>query len=175
MKTSNILIIVFTLILALTGVGESTSPYVISPGGGFLTNGSFTLSNTVGEMTMIQTFSNGNNSLTQGFQQPSELDVPVSVPKFDEPYNVFEVFPNPSDGLFYFTLNSSMKITGTLNIYEIRGNVIFTESFIHPKDIGLHKLNLQFMPTGIYLLEVICSNADGKIVVRKITKIIINH
>ncbi len=175
MKINNTLLILLFLVLALTGTGQSTSPCVISTGGGFLTDGSYTLSNTVGEMTMILTFSNGSNNLTQGFQQPSELDVPVSVQKFDKPSNVFEVFPNPSDGIFYFTLNSSLEIPGSLNIYEIRGKVIYTENFIHPRDSGLHKLNLQFLPTGIYLFEVLSISGDGEIITRKVTKIIINH
>jgi len=69
---------IVTIILAAVApvwmYAQSLSPTVISSTGGFSSNANGSLSYTVGEMTMVQTFSAGGNILTQGFQQPNERE-----------------------------------------------------------------------------------------------------
>ena len=63
---------VFAMALVSLGISaQSLTPTVIASTGGFSSNANGSLSYTVGEMTMVQTFSANNNILTQGFQQPT--------------------------------------------------------------------------------------------------------
>src|SRR4051812_9015968 len=63
-------IYIFVLLFICIQAGaQSLSPKVIASAGGYFTSANASLSWTLGE-TMGQTFTNGNNVLTQGFQQP---------------------------------------------------------------------------------------------------------
>lgn len=53
---------------------QSLSPQVIATTGGYTSNAAGSLSYTVGE-TVIQTLSTGSHTLTQGFQQPFEMQL----------------------------------------------------------------------------------------------------
>lgn len=55
---------------------QSLSPQVIASSGGYYSNAAGSLSFTVGE-TVTQTYTSGSNMLTQGFQQPFELNINV--------------------------------------------------------------------------------------------------
>lgn len=66
---------------------QSLSPQVIASSGGFFSNGSGSLSWTLGE-TMTETFTGGSNQLTQGFQQPEMVKVKLNIKAFlAGPYN----------------------------------------------------------------------------------------
>lgn len=80
---------------------QSLSPTVISSTGGFSSNANGSLSYTVGEMTMVQTFSAGGNILTQGFQQPNDQLVGLIDFTKDE-FGSFVLYPNPAvDNLWF--------------------------------------------------------------------------
>jgi hypothetical protein len=103
-----IFIVCILCILVTTGYqisAQSLSPQVVASSGGYYTNTSGSLSFTVGE-TNIQTLSSPNHLLTQGFQQPLEINL-LNVKAFLEGYYVGAgmmndvlynqgVYPNPS-------------------------------------------------------------------------------
>ncbi len=61
--------VLFALFIYINAGAQSLSPKVIASAGGYFASANASLSWTLGE-TMGQTFSNGGNTLTQGFQQP---------------------------------------------------------------------------------------------------------
>ena len=67
MEFRNIIIVSCFLIAFSRANAQSLSPSVISSAGDFFSNASGSLSSTVAEMTMVETFSSTNNKLTQGF------------------------------------------------------------------------------------------------------------
>ena len=69
MKKLNIITI--ALLLSLTVAAQSLSPEVIASSGDYYENANASLSWTLGEIA-TETYSYGNNILTQGFQQPEE-------------------------------------------------------------------------------------------------------
>jgi hypothetical protein len=75
--------------------GQSLTPFVTASAGDFFTNApaNASLSFTVGEMTMTETFSANGYILTQGFQQPF-----MPLTGIDDQDYAFEfvVFPNPA-------------------------------------------------------------------------------
>ena len=95
--------------IAFCGIihAQSLSPTVVSSSGGFYANSAGQLSFTVGEMTMVTTFFQTNNILTQGFQQP--FDFGTAIPEPTKDGFAFGVFPNPSTGNIHLVLNTKSK------------------------------------------------------------------
>ena len=124
MKTAFTFITV--LIFSVAMMGQTLSPSVLAATGGFSSNANGSVSYTVGEMTMVQTFSGGGNILTQGFQQPYNL--PTGLPEIATAANgdLF-LYPNPAtDQICYaFQFNSTGQVSFVLcNILGQRVSVI---------------------------------------------------
>ncbi|OQX74286.1 MAG: hypothetical protein B6D61_11720 [Bacteroidetes bacterium 4484_249] len=61
-------------LLSLTVAAQSTSPDVIASSGEYYENANNSISYTLGEIA-VETYSNGSNILTQGFQQPVSVAI----------------------------------------------------------------------------------------------------
>jgi len=139
------------------------TPTVISSTGGFASNANGSLSYTVGEMTMVQTFSAGGNILTQGFQQPNE-NVTGLIDLTQDEFGSFVVYPNPAvDNLsFGFQLPEAGKVQITL--YDAIGQKIsdvFTTDYENGKLI--QQLNVTPYAAGVYVLTMnFVSAKEGK-------------
>lgn len=90
---------------------QSTSPTVIATSGGFASGPDGSVSYTIGEMSMIKTFTAANNILTQGFQQPNEI-ISGLLNTQDGDFGSFAVYPNPAvnSGWVGFQLNGPGKV-----------------------------------------------------------------
>ena len=66
---------------------------VISSSGGFYSAGGNSLSVTVAEMTMVQSFIQPTNMLTQGFQQPEHLTIGIA--ENEDLQGEVLIYPNP--------------------------------------------------------------------------------
>ena len=115
-----ILTIVLAAVAPVWMYAQSLSPTVISSTGGFSSNANGSLSYTVGEMTMVQTFSAGGNILTQGFQQPNDQLVGLIDFTKDE-FGSFVVYPNPAvDNLWFgFQFPEAGRIA--IAVYDVLG------------------------------------------------------
>src|ERR1039457_4697443 len=102
---------------------QMLTPTVIASTGGFSSNANGSLSYTVGEMTMVQTFSASGNILTQGFQQPNELGVGLLEITHDD-YGSFIVYPNPAvdNTWFGFELPEAGRVV--ISLYDELGQKI---------------------------------------------------
>jgi gliding motility-associated-like protein len=60
----------FFIFLYLKGFTQPVAPEVIASGGGFTNNSQFSNSFTIGEISLVDTYTSGSFILTQGFQQP---------------------------------------------------------------------------------------------------------
>jgi len=94
MKIKILLLWTFVMLLSISINAQSLSPRVISSAGGFFAGGSATLSVTVAEMTMVQTFVQPANILTQGFQQPEQFT--TAIEENDNIAGEVSIFPNPT-------------------------------------------------------------------------------
>src|SRR5882757_1716137 len=94
---------------------QMLTPTVIASTGGFSSSGTNSLSYTVGEMTMVQTFSANGNILTQGFQQPND-NVTGLIDLTQDEFGSFVVYPNPAvDNMWFgFQLPEAGKVQITL-------------------------------------------------------------
>jgi hypothetical protein len=151
------------IVFALTCSAQMLTPTVISSTGGFSSNANGSISYTVGEMTMVQTFSSGSNILTQGFQQPNDnilglIDISA------EDFGSFVVYPNPAvDNVWYgFQFPEPGKIS--VSVYNTLGQKIsdvYHAGYDTGKDV--QQLNVSAYAAGVYFLTVdFTSQKDGK-------------
>jgi hypothetical protein len=143
---------------------QSLTPTVIASTGGFSSNGTNSLSYTVGEMTMVQTFSANGNILTQGFQQPNDQMVGL-LDLSQEAFGSFAVYPNPAvDNLFFgFQLPEEGKVEITL--YDAIGQKV-ADVYHTSYDQGkiIQQINVSSYAAGVYMLTMnFVGNKDGKL------------
>lgn len=152
-------------VFAVAAHAQSLSPTVIASTGGYSTNGGqYTLSYTVGEMTMVQTFSAGNNILTQGFQQPNDSLVLGLLDLTQDEFGSFVVYPNPAVSNVWYGF--SFPESGRLNIslYDVLGQKLlnaYEANYTTGKTV--EQLTVSNYAAGMYFLNVsFISDKDGK-------------
>lgn len=87
----------------------------------------------------------------------------LSVPEFDA--SSFTIFPNPNHGEFTIKLNSSSNSNIQVDVYDIRGRLIFNNSYGNTTEFS-QTVKLSNVQSGMYLVKV----SDG---LRQTTKKII--
>lgn len=145
-----ILVIFNGLLLAVSCFGQnSLSPVVIATGGGFFTNGGYTLSYTYGELP-VKTFSVSSHILTEGFQQ----SYPVIKDTLRPPYNDIRYFPNPVKETLTLQLIQQEQCSFTVYIYNILGKLV--EYRVVRNISGTHDeiFNVAHYGSGIYILKI---------------------
>ena len=118
---------IVTIILAAVApvwmYAQSLTPTVISSTGGFSSNANGSLSYTVGEMSMVQTFSASGNILTQGFQQPNDQLVGLIDITKDE-FGSFVVYPNPAVDNLWFGFQFPEEGRIAIAVYDVLGQKV---------------------------------------------------
>jgi hypothetical protein len=160
MKRSFIFIIATALPAFFTGArGQSIRPAIVNAtGGGGTVSGSY-FDYSVGEMTLVSTFSGAGITVTQGLLQ-TNLFPNLGVPK-PTLSHLAEVFPNPASD--FVTLRYSSSLPGRLcyRLMDMGGRVVLE----HRTDIYQGVTQEQICLTGIaaapYLLAVSFSTPGG--------------
>ena len=127
---------------------QSLSPFVISSSGGYFSNSSGTLSATIAEMTMIQTFNSSVGILTQGFQQPSNATISIEEATLAE----VSIYPNPTNGQFSLTINASANGSATVRIYDLLGQTIKEQEISISNGVNRLMFDIRGCSSGIYML-----------------------
>ena len=142
---------------------QSITPQVIASTGAFAANANGSLSYTVGEMTMVETFSAGGSFLTQGFQQPNEK-ITGLIDLTQSEFGSFVVYPNPVvDNLYYgFQFPGPGKASATLyNDIGQKITDVYEAHYETGKIVGQTKVSN--LAGGMYLLVLtFTSDAGGK-------------
>lgn len=164
----------FTLSLMLIAAfgfcrAQSLTPTVVSSSGGFYSNSSGQLSFTVAEMTMVQTFSQSNSILTQGFQQPTDFGVYVPEPAKNG--FSFGVFPNPSKGNVNLVLSTKNTAMVNIRLIDALGKTIDADRFTHAAGVNTYPYNWSNVSNGMYMLEVILTDPSTNAIQKSMKKI----
>jgi len=130
---------------------QTLSPTVIASSGGFYSNPSGMLSSTVGEMSMVATFSAGGTILTQGFQQPEDFN--VSVKNIDNENSGIAVGPNPTGGTVQIIFSKPDVLKLSIAIYDVAGRLVYHTETQKAAFNNYVALNLASFVQGDYVLE----------------------
>jgi type IX secretion system substrate protein len=156
----------FIFAIAVSSLGmnaQSLTPTVIASTGGFSSNANGSLSYTVGEMTMVQTFSANNNILTQGFQQPNEFPLGL-IDITQDDFGSFAVYPNPAVDVTNFGFQMPEAGRVTIAIYDELGQKvsdIYAANYENGKITG--NANVSSLSAALYFVTLTFVGAqDGK-------------
>ena len=156
----------FVFAIALSSLGmnaQMLTPQVIASTGGYSSNGTNSLSYTVGEMTMVQTFTANGNILTQGFQQPNDEVLGILDVTQDD-FGSFVVYPNPAvdNAWLGFTLPEAGRVT--IVMYDAIGQKvsdIYTANYESGKIVT--QANTSLYAAGMYFMtKTFVGTIDGK-------------
>ena len=134
---------------------------VVASAGNYSSNGSISLSWTLGEVA-VTTISAGNLMLNQGFQQPWETIIggtPINEPEIN--WSV-KAFPNPVQDM----LNVEFKLDKqedrfSMEIMDITGKKLFVKDAEMIQNEQVIQLDFTQYKEGIYILRVV--SEDEKI------------
>lgn len=82
-------------------------------------------------------------------------DGSVEVPEIIiDPQMSFFTYPNPSNGNFIVFMKSNYAGNAIANVYDITGNLVYTEDFEMMKNNSMKRMNMENLTSGVYILEV---------------------
>lgn len=138
---STFLILCFALSSA-----QSLTPEVVSTAGSTLSDGTHSLTWTLGE-PLTSTLST-TNTLTQGFQQGAINITAIAV----ETKNVItiNVYPNPAIDIVQLQFSERVK-NCFISIYSNDGKLMYSDKILENSS---YKLNLGALPSGTYSLKL---------------------
>jgi hypothetical protein len=129
---------------------QSLSPELVATSGKSFSTASSSIDYSLGEV-IISSLTDGNNNLTQGFNQP-EIHF-FSIEKETAEYT-FSLYPNPTDQ--YVTVASTTQAELQVHIYAASGQAIE----VSPVFTQQITLDLQAMASGSYIMVI--TDAAGK-------------
>lgn len=138
-------------------LAQKISPDVIAAAGDYFSNGTFSVSWTLGEIA-TETIGNGTVILTQGFQQPSYGI--VGVPKFTDDRFQIKAFPNPTSNYLKIQMKGNENTDLILDLYDAIGRKMDNARI--EAGTTLYELNMVPYVPGIYYLKL--SDSQGKTV-----------
>jgi hypothetical protein len=159
----NTLLFLFVIAAPFVATAQMLTPTVISSTGGFSSNANGSLSYTVGEMTMVQTFSANGNILTQGFQQPND-NVTGLIDLTQDEFGSLVVYPNPAVDNMWFGFQLPEEGRVQIALYDVLGQKI-SDLYNANYDNGkiVEQVNVSTYAAGVYMLTMnFVSAKDGK-------------
>lgn len=123
---------------------------VIGSIGQVFTSNSLTASSTVGEVATL-TFSEGNNQLTQGFQQST--DVISAVIELGAGVGV-ELFPNPAGDFATLRIETESNLDLRFDLVDVSGRRISSQRQQLPASVTNHTIDLSKLPLGTYFVRI---------------------
>ena len=97
---------------------------VIVPFGGDATDGSVTVSYTVGQVA-VQANSDGGTTIYEGVQQPYEIQI-IGIDNYPGITLNAVVFPNPTVGNVELTMNN-VQLEGEVRVFDMNGKFLFVK------------------------------------------------
>lgn len=154
MKRTFILAGVFCTMLGLPYVrGQSIGPQTLNATGGTFNMGSNVFDWSIGEMSMVSTFSGPAIILTQGLLQ-NETMLSVSGINDTHLQQWVRVFPNPASSVLNLQFTTSSTGTVTYAFMDITGRVLISKSVPVVSGRVEEQLNISAFAAAPYLLEV---------------------
>lgn len=91
--------------------------------------------------------------INQGDACPNTDTVATGITKHNRNLgSVFSIFPNPTNGVFEFNLNTPEKTAGEINVMNVTGQLVFSQK-TNPAFYYHTTINISQYPRGIYFVE----------------------
>ena len=143
------------LLVGISGIhirAQSIAPGTLNAAGGTGSAGSTEFDWSVGEMTLVSTFSGSSVVVTQGVLQPSDA-WPADV-KNTVLLKQLQVFPNPASSVVNMQYTAS--VPGKLNyrLMDMAGKVLSNHSIDVKKGVTDERIDISSLACATYMLEV---------------------
>lgn len=145
----------YKIIRSNVGVGGSSKTFQTS-------KGTYIVSQSIGQSSVIGTSGNNGYYLRQGFQQPHKR---IKVTKSTYSSLRAIVYPNPFDYNIQILFNENVSEDINIDVYDISGKLVYSKSFSPSIKI---QINLESLSSGSYTLKAI---SNGKLFNSKLIKI----
>jgi hypothetical protein len=162
MKNNLFILIALFGLSVFSAQSQTLSPTVVSSAGGYFTSASASLSLTVAEMTMVQTLTTAGNILTQGFQQPEDLNVGIQETSSTE--GSILIYPNPTNGAFSLQYNGDEGAEKVISVYNGIGQIVLQKTIQQVAGINKIDFDLSSFSQGMYMVELLVKNTKGELV-----------
>ena len=139
----------YLMLALMSGAVSVGAQTLVGSGGTTHSNGSATVSTSVGEPAVF-THEGSGGTVSQGFQQGREL----LVTSVDEKVKSFDVFPNPTSN--YVTLNSKVNGAFSFSLTDLAGKELIRKETVNSGT----NLHFEKYPAGIYYVKIL--SADKK-------------
>ena len=131
--------------------GQSIKPSTFNAAGGSGTIGSNKFDWSIGEMTMVSTFTGSSVIITQGLLQNNKLG--TGVPALSAGERI-QVFPNPANTLVNLQYTTAIQGALSYRLMDMTGRTIINYNAQVPQGVTLEQLNISELAAATYLLEV---------------------
>lgn len=128
------------------GIGGSSHSIVTK-------KGTYFVSQSIGQSSVIGTFSNNGYYLRQGYQQPA-AKIKVS-PILSSNNLLANVYPNPFEQSVSISFSQSMKKDISVLVFDLIGKLVYTKTFTPSQHI---EIQFDDISSGTYLLKVLSNN-----------------
>ena len=148
----NNFILTALLVLAAGLKAQTISQSVIASTGGFSATANNSFSYTVGEMTMIQTFTGSGTILTQGFQQPNDIATGLLNIGSNAAGDLV-VYPNPAVDKIWFAFQFTLPGVISVSMTNVLGQTVL-DVYHGDYESGktVQTANLSLLSSGTYIL-----------------------
>lgn len=141
---------IFAMLLGTYIFAQQTTPQVIATSGNVSQQSNASISYTIGE-PVIQTATNGNTILTQGYQQP-HYNITL-LPQYQNTAPNITVFPNPTTDHLQLTFDIAKETKVIISLIDAVGKQLQKQSYqAFPKTIL--SLPMQQVAAGKYILTI---------------------
>ena len=150
-KPVSLLIATFFAAASLQAQEVQLAPTVLASAGGYAVGDHISISWTLGELA-VSTLSSGNLILTQGFQQP--FDINVGIRNNEVNWGIY-VYPNPVGNELRIRFDTDAAGDYLIEIQDVTGRLISQQEYknLDPGDIVV--LNTSAYLNGVYFLKVL--------------------
>ena len=132
-----------------SNLGSSGSSNIITTN-----TGNYSISQSIGQSSVIGTYSNKGYSLRQGYQQPLNK-IKVVKEAFENNDLTATVHPNPFEKSVFVSFNENIEKEIAVSIFDVAGKQIYHREF---QPLQRIELNLNNLPIGTYILKVLSNN-----------------
>jgi len=134
--------------------GQSITPSILNATGGSASIGTNHIDWSIGEMTMVSTFTTSSVIVTQGILQPTDSSIATTgIAKSNVAGNLL-VFPNPASTVLNLQYTSPAQGSLSYRLIDMAGKTIINHNVAIKQGVNIEQINITNLAAASYMLEV---------------------